>query len=123
MPLYYGERSWNSLNLRGFFQSVDAGGVTPTTYATSRLDLSNGVMTEREENSPLTSVISVQRNTHAFLCSCLTTYARTGPDLRPLSPLPSPLGEGECSPATRQIGDARDLLDTQGGGMGHPPAS
>ena len=62
MPLYYGERSWNSLNLRSFFQSVDAGGVTPTTYATSRLDLSNGVMTEREENSPLTSVISVQRN-------------------------------------------------------------
>jgi hypothetical protein len=65
MPLYYGERSWNSLNLRSFFQSVDAGGVTPTTYATSRLDLSNGVMTEREENSPLTSVISVQRNTNA----------------------------------------------------------
>src|ERR1035441_1210359 len=62
MPLYYGERSWNSLKLRSFSQSVDAGGVTPTTYATSRLDLSNGVMTEREENSPLTSVISVQRN-------------------------------------------------------------
>jgi len=32
------------------------------TYATSRSDQSNGVMTEREENPPLTSVISLQRN-------------------------------------------------------------
>ena len=62
-PLYYGERSWNSLKLRGFFQSLDAGGCTPTTYATSRSDLSDGVMREREENPPLASVISVQRNT------------------------------------------------------------
>jgi hypothetical protein len=63
MPLYYGERSWNSLKLRSFLQVVDAGGFTPMTYATSRSDMSSGVMTECEENPPLTSVISVQRNT------------------------------------------------------------
>jgi hypothetical protein len=61
-PLYYGERSWNSLKLTSFLQVVDAGGFTPMTYATSRSDMSSGVMTEREKNPPLTSVICVQRN-------------------------------------------------------------
>ena len=68
MPLYYGERSWNSLKLRSFSQVVDAGGFTPMTYATSRSDMSSGVVTEREENPPLTSVISMQRNNSARPC-------------------------------------------------------
>jgi hypothetical protein len=99
MPLYYGERSWNSLNLRSFFQSVDAGGVTPTTYATSRLDLSNGVMTEREENSPLTSVISVQRNSNDGF-----GVGMTKPTGNPLSE-----GEGHRLPASPDLELPRDF--------------
>ena len=61
-PIYYGERSWNSLKLMSCLQPLDPGGFTSTTYATSRSDRSKGILTKREENPPLTSVISVQRN-------------------------------------------------------------
>ncbi len=91
MPLYYGERSWNSLKLRSFLQAVNATGFTPTTYATSGSDLSNGVTTEREENPPLTSVISLQRNirehlTFLYIGGCFATAPVSASDLFPLTP-------------------------------------